>query len=495
MLPNGPDWICFDLAAQTAGLVVVPLFANDRPENIAYILEATQAKVLLCPGLAYWNDLESVLDRLLHIHRIITLDYCKPQEKDSRIACCDTWLDERSSEIPTQYPTDSDLPATIVFTSGTTGPPKGVMLSHRNILENCLAGLHAVPVYSDDIFLSFLPLSHMLERTVGYYLPMMAGALVAYSRSIPLLAEDLTSIKPTVLISVPRIFERIHAGIQTKLASGSRLSKVVFDLAVACGWKAFLYRQKKIRFHPLLLVKPFVHGVIARKIQEKLGGRIRAIVSGGAPLAPEIAHMFLGLDIPLLQGYGLTENQPGGQRQPSGSERSGASVGPPLPGIEVSLAETGELLVRGSCIMLGYWQNEGATQAMIDDAGWLHTGDKAALKNGNIYITGRLKEILVLSNSEKVPPADLEMAICLDPLFDQVMIIGENKPYLAMLGVVQPERWQELCAEHNLSIGAGSLAHPQLTETAMDRVEHQLQSFPGFMKVKQLRLIMEPWTV
>ncbi|WP_028581472.1 AMP-dependent synthetase/ligase [Desulfogranum japonicum] len=494
MLPNGPNWTCFDLAAQTLGLVTVPLFANDRPENIAYILEETQSKVLLCPGLAYWNDLEPVLDRLTHIQKIITLDYCKPQEQESRIVCCDSWLDNRSSAMPKQYPTDSDLLATIVFTSGTTGPPKGVMLSHRNILENCLAGHLAVPVRNNDIFLSFLPLSHMLERTVGYYLPMMAGAMVAYARSISTIAEDLTIIKPTVLISVPRIFERIYSGIHIKLAKSSWVSRILFNLAVACGWKAFCVRQKRMFFHPLLLIKPLIHRTVARKIQQKLGGRLRVIISGGAPLAHEIARLFLGLDLPLVQGYGLTETSPvvSVNRLDTNDPES---VGPPLPGIEVSVKDTGELLVRGSCVMLGYWQNENATQAVIDEQGWLHTGDKAVLKDGYIYITGRLKEILVLTNSEKVPPADLELAISLDPLFDQVMIIGENRPYLTMLGVVQPERWQELCAEHGLSAEANLLAHEKLVEIALARVEQRLKPFPGFMKLKQLRLITEPWTV
>ncbi len=493
MLPNGPDWASFDLAAQSLGLVVVPLFANDRPENIAYILGETQTQVLLCPGLAYWNDLEPVLHRLTGIKRIITLDFCRPQDHDPRIVCSSVWLDV-APQRPSSLPADSDALATIVFTSGTTGPPKGVMLSHRNILGNCSAGLQAVPVYPEDIFLSFLPLSHMLERTAGYYLPIMAGAQVAYARSIANLAEDLILIRPTILIAVPRIFERIYNSIQANLAGQSSVARHLFTLAVAIGWRSFLYRQGKAGFHPLLLLKPLVHGLVAGKVQAKLGGRIRAIISGGAPLSPEIARMFLGLDLPLLQGYGLTETSPVvSVNRLDNNDPEG--VGPPLSDIEVSIGLSGELLVRGSCVMLGYWQNEEASRKIIDSEGWLHTGDKASIRKDHIYITGRLKEILVLSNSEKVPPVDLEMAIVLDPLFDQAMVIGENRPYLALLAVVNPQQWQQFCAQLNISASKENLGHAMVLEEALARVEKQLQPFPGFMRIKKITLILDAWTV
>ena len=493
MVPNGPDWLSFDLAAQSHGLVVVPLFANDRPINIAYILEQTQAKVLLCPGLAYWNDLEPVLHRLTHIKRIITLEFCKLQDHDRRIACSSEWLDVVPKK-PSHLPQNSDGLATIVFTSGTTGPPKGVMLSHRNILENCFAALRAFIVYPEDMFLSFLPLSHMLERTAGYYLPIMAGATVAYARSIPDLAEDLTLIRPTILIAVPRIFERIYVSIQANLASQSFVVRHLFTLAVASGWRTFLHRQGRAGFHPLLLLKPLIHSLVAGKVQAKLGGQIRAIISGGAPLAPDIARLFLALDLPVLQGYGLTETSPVvSVNRPENNDPEG--VGPPLPDIEVSLDRSGELLVRGSCVMLGYWQNEDATKKIIDTEGWLHTGDKARIKNDHIYITGRLKEILVLNNSEKVPLVDLEMAIMRDPLFDQAIVVGENKPYLTLLAVLNTEQWQTLCSHLNISAEKEHLSHEKVLQEALARVEKQLQPFPGFMRIKKITLTLEPWTV
>jgi len=229
-------------------------------------------------------------------------------------------------------------------------------------------------------------------------------------------------------------------------------------------------------------------------VQARLGGRIRAIICGGAPLAPEIARLFIGLDLPLLQGYGLTETSPAvSVNRLENNDPEG--VGPPLADIEISLDRSGELLVRGSCVMQGYWQNEEATRKTIDTEGWLHTGDKARFNNGHIYITGRLKEMLVLSNSEKVPPVDLEMAIMLDPLFDQAMVIGENKPYLTLLAVVDPEQWQGLCSRLNIPAGKEQLSHEKVRQEALSRVEKQLRPFPGFMRIKKITLTLEPWTV
>ncbi len=493
MLPNGPEWICFDQAALALGLIVVPLFANDRPESIAYILEDTDARLLLCPGLTFWNDLAPVLDRLANIQRIITLDFCKTGQPDTRITCCTDWLSERGEKLA-DIPNNNDDIASIVYTSGTTGRPKGVMLTHRNILENSYAGLQAIPVYPNDLFLSFLPLSHMLERTVGYYLPIMAGATVAFARSIPLLAEDLLTTRPTALIAVPRIFEKIHAGIWKKLETQPTLVQGLFNLTVETGWDSFEYSQKRRSWFPGLLLKPFLDRLVARKIRQKLGGRIRLIISGGAPLSPEISHEFIGLGLQICQGYGLTETSPviSVNRLENNFP---AGVGLPLPGVEVKVGKKDELMVRGSCVMQGYWKNPQATADTVDSHGWLHTGDQANLIDGHIHITGRLKEIIVLSNSEKVAPADLEMVIGTDSLFDQVMVVGENRPYLTLLAVLNPDSWQSLAAELNLPPDNISLHSETVEQAILQRVEQQLISFPGFAWIKRVTPTLAPWTI
>ncbi len=493
MLPNSPEWVCFDIAALSLGLVVVPLFANDRPENIAYILEETDTKILLCPGLSYWNDLEPVLNRLKNIQRIITLDFCKVQDEDPRIQCSSDWLACKPLALDTEF-NNGDALASIVFTSGTTGPPKGVMLNHRNILENSYAGLKTITIYQEDLFLSFLPMSHMLERTVGYYLPIMAGATVAFVRSIPQLQEDLQHLQPTALIAVPRIFEKIHAGIKSSLAKKSSLAQRLFALAVKTGWHRFEYEQKRASWSPLLFLYPLLDKLIAAKVREKLGGNLRIIISGGAALSPEIAKLFLGLGLPLCQGYGLTETSPVvsvnrvEDNLPSG-------VGPPLPGVEVKTGKDNELLVRGSCVMAGYWKDSAATAQTMTTDGWLRTGDQVAINNNHIQIIGRLKEIIVLSNSEKVAPVDLEMAITLDPLFEQVMVIGEKRPFLTLVAVLEQEAWAELRATLHLPDSDNSLHSDKLQQDVLARIDQRLQSFPGFAWIKQVVLTLEPWTV
>ncbi len=493
MLPNCPEWIAFDQSALSLGLIVVPLFANDRPENIAYILDNTEAKVLICPGENYWQQLSARLSKLVSLQRIVTIDFCQRAKDDPRIACISDWLEAEAEAEPAYTPVTGET-ASIVYTSGTTGLPKGVMLSHRNILENSYGGLLCIDIFPGDNFLSFLPLSHMLERTVGYYLPMMAGATVTFARSIPDLAEDLLTIKPTVMIAVPRIFERIHGGIMRKLKAGPKPLAALFHLAVKIGWNSFLYRQDRAPWSISLIFQPLLNALVAKKVRGRLGGRLRVIITGGAPLSAEISQVFIGLGLPLYQGYGLTETSPViSVNRPEDNRPEG--VGRPFPGIEVTISDDQELLVRGSCVMQGYWRNKQATAATIDSDGWLHTGDKASLENGHIHITGRLKEIIVLSNGEKVALNDMEMAIAMDPLFEFNLVIGEGRPFLAMLGVLNRPLWEELAKQLGVSPDEESLKLPAVRRAVLTRLEDRLSQFPGFVYIKAVSLSLTPWTV
>lgn len=493
MLPNCPEWICMDLAAHTLGLIVVPLYLNDRAENVAYILEDTQAKVFACLGITCWEHLEPVFDRLAGLQRIITIDFCNSIKDEPRIACISDWLPDTPAPAPHFQPAPDDT-ATIVYTSGTTGPPKGVMLSHRNMISNAFAGLQCIDIFRQDVFLSFLPLSHMLERTVGYYLPMMAGATVAFARSIPELAEDMLTVRPTVLVAVPRIFERIHNGMKEKIEKAPVPMQKLFETAVEVGWHQFEYNQKRAAWNPTLLLLPLLDALIARKVRAKLGGKLRVVVSGGAPLSPDIAKVFIGLGLPIYQGYGLTETSPVvsvnvvENNNPKG-------VGLPLPGVEVKIGPSDELLVRGSCVMKGYWKRQDATADTIDAKGWLHTGDRAALVDGHIQITGRLKEIIVLSNGEKVSPSDVEQAISMDPLFEQSMVIGDGRPHLVLVAVLAKARWQMLAEELGISPDENSLKEEVVQQAILRRVEKLMHNLPGYAFIKQVVLTLEPWTV
>jgi long-chain acyl-CoA synthetase len=487
MMRNCREWATFDLAAQCLGLVTVPLYTNDRAENIGYILQDAQVRLLLLENNEQWQALQQIRNQLAGLNRIVSQHKVDPMGLQPHLVSIDEWLPEQTDDELQVIDVASEELATIVYTSGTTGRSKGVMLSHRNILWDLDSGVKVIDIYSSDIFLSFLPLSHTLERTVGYYLAIMAGATTAFARSIPKLAEDLSIIKPTIMIAVPRIFERVYAKIQDKLESDSAIARSIFKLAVDTGWAQFEFQQGRSSWSPKLLLWPILEKLVAQKIQQKLGGRLRIAVSGGAPLSPEIAKVFIGLGVPILQGYGLTETSPIITAN-THEHNFPASVGRPFPGIEVKINEYEELLCKAPNVMMGYWNNRSATSAVIDSDGWFHTGDKAKIKDGYVFITGRLKEIIVMANGEKVPPADMEMCIAMDPLFEQVLIVGEGKPYLSAIAVLNEEHAQ------TLGLDPRDINEQQMEEI-LTRINRHLDNFPGFAKVIRVTLLKEPWSV
>jgi len=500
LLSNGVDWVSMDQAALSLGLVPVPLYTTDNTENIAYILGDSGAALLLLESASRWKALAPHRDSFPALKRVLCLNCDDPAAAAAPgLTTVDDWLAAAgtAAEPPGQPAGDPNALATLVYTSGTTGRPKGVMLSHRNILSNVEAVLARVPAYPDDVFLSFLPLSHAFERTTGYYVPMAAGSCVAYARSVPDLPEDLLAVRPTVLVSVPRIYERVYAKVQQGLLDKGVAAQKLFHWVERIGWQRFEAAQHHEEPGTLArLMWPALRHLVADKILSRLGGRLRVAVTGGAPLYGAISHCFIGLGLPLLQGYGLTEAAPvvtGNTLQDNEPE----SVGTALPGVELKLGDKDELLVRGPNVMLGYWRNPEATRKAVDADGWLHTGDVARIAgNGHVFIVGRLKEILVLSTGEKVAPADLEMAIAQDPLFDQAMVIGEGKPYLAALLVLNPDAWRKRAAELGLDADAAqSLADTRLAEFALGLIQTLLQGFPGHARVRRVRLTLEPWTI
>ena len=369
------------------------------------------------------------------------------------------------------------------------------MLSHYNMLSVAHAAVASVDCYVGEVFLSFLPLSHTLERTAGYYLPMMAGAIVAHARSVPQLAEDLVQVKPTEMMAVPRIFERVHGRIMEQLEKQPAIARSLFHATVRIGWRHFLRRQGRASWSPVLLIYPLLKKLVGDKVTAKLGGNIRYAICGGAALPFTVARTFIGLGLEILQGYGLTETSPIISVNRPGNNDP-ASVGEPCRGIEVRIGENDELVVKSPGIMLGYWNNHAATAEMIDPDGWLHTGDQARIEGGRIYITGRIKDILVLSNGEKVPPVDMEAAICLDPLFDQALVLGEGKPSLSAVVVLNSDLWFGLAKELGLDpFVRDSLENERLHRKVLSRMQKQLHEFPGYAKIRHVILTLDPWTV
>jgi len=496
MLRNCPEWIFIEQACMAQGIISVPLYPNDRPDNVAHIINEAEIQLMLIENQEQWNTLKTASKDLVAQPEVICLKNMNELEGNLQCKYYNDWLTQHDNQtLDEAYKNfDSNKLATIVYTSGTTGRPKGVMLSHWNILSNANAGIHAVTIYREDLFLSFLPLSHTLERTVGYYIPVMCGATVAFSRSVPQLAEDLLTIKPTVLISVPRIFERVYGKIQIQLESKSPIARKLFQLTESIGWERFEHMQGRGNHSWQLLLWPILNKIVAQKLLDKLGGRLRFAISGGAPLPDTIAHLFISFGLPILQGYGLTETSPVISVNTL-ENNIPSSIGFPLPGIEVRVDDKMELQTKSDNVMLGYWKNKQASQEMFTEDGWLKTGDLARIENKYIYITGRLKEILVLSNGEKVPPVDMEIAICLDPLFEQAIVIGEAKPFLTAIVTLDPDQWKKLAKSFSLDPKqAESLQDSRVKSKVLNKVCGCLDNFPGYAQIRQVTLSTELWT-
>mgnify|MGYP002623404992 CR=1 FL=1 len=494
MMRNSVWWVVFDQAAMGLDLVTVPLYTSDRPDNVAYILRDSGAKLLFIEAPEVWEGFSGLEAQTSGLKRIVSLMPASSAQ-DGRLVCADRWVP--ASAGPARHVnTDGEKLASIIYTSGTTGRPKGVMLSHRNMLENCYGTLKCFAIYRDDMFLSFLPLSHTLERTCGYYGTVMAGAQVAFARSVQQLAEDLQAIRPTVLISVPRVYERVHGAIRQKLAEGPEGRRKLFEFAVSVGWARFEHQQGRGPWKAAFLLWPILRNLVAAKVMARLGGRMRAATCGGAALSPEIAQLFIGLGLPVVQGYGLTEASPVVSTNRI-EDNVPASIGKPIPGVQVKLGEKNALLVKGPNVMLGYWNNEEATRGMFTPDGWLNTGDTARMDaDGRLYITGRLKEIIVMSNGEKVPPVDMESAILRDSLFEQVMLIGEARPYLALFVVFNRDQWAKVAADHGLDPKSDAvMCGADAEKIALKRVQAQIREFPGYAQVHRVALLAKPWTI
>jgi len=494
MLRNGPSWILFDQAALSLGLVVVPLFTVDRPDNIAYIVRDAGVKLFFFEGAEQWRGLCTVLDQLDVLQCLISAEPIDDAGEPRLLGLRD-FLQAGQTPVEAVEVAGGDL-ATLIYTSGTTGRPKGVMLSHANILSNAYATLDTFPVRADDVFLSFLPLSHAFERTLGYYLPVMSGATVTFVRSVALLADDMKTVRPTLLISVPRIYERIYGAIRARLEENAAYARALFYFTIEVGWARFEHAQGRGPWKPTFLLWPLLDRLVARKFRARLGGRLRSAISGGAALVPEISRMFIALGLPIVQGYGLTEAGPvvAGNRP---DDNIPHSVGQPLLGVQLRLGPLDELQVKGPNVMLGYWNQPEATRDLIDAEGWLKTGDIAQMTpSGHITITGRLKEIIVMSNGEKIPPTDMEIALLQDSLFDQVMVFGEGHPYLVVLGVVNPEVWTRFAEETGIRPDMPeALNDSRIEARVLRRIARNLRGFPGYARVNRVLLLREPWTI
>lgn len=492
-LPNGSDWIAFDIAALSLGLVVVPLYIHDSAANLAYILTHSGARLLVIDTKARWGTLLPHWPEFVDLEHIWIRDAIGAENG----ALSRPGLKPLSDVLGTaasrpSAPPPADALATIIYTSGTTGYPKGAMLTHRAMLWNATAAARVIPPMPEDVFLSCLPLAHAFERTVGCYLPMVGGSTVVYARSIETLSDDFRIIRPTVFLGVPRIYERASAS----LTRGRRipLQRGAIEFTAKLGWWQFEAGQGRGKElpGPMRPLWTFLDRWIGARVRSAFGGRLRVMVSGGAQLPVDVARFLIGLGLPLIEGYGLTEAAPVVATNTIADNLPG-SVGRPLEGIELKLLESGELIVRTPSVMTGYWKDDDLTAKALDRSGWLHTGDIAEIRDGRLFIRGRTKELIVLSTGEKVSPSDIETRITQDPLFAHALVVGDGKPFLAAILALDRTSWNHLARKLALSADEPNL--DVVKRAVLKRLEKQLDAFAHYAQVRAVHLTLEPWTV
>lgn len=538
LLPNSTNAVCIDQASLALGMVPVPIHAVDNPENIAYITQDCDASVLVLSTRAQWEAIAAVGHSMPALKLVVMVmekeSVVSPTSSTSSVlpsvpvVALDDWLRHSPAFSALEKSDDcesfdlsqlsGDSLAAIVYTSGTTGKPKGVMLTHANILSNVRAILGLVSVDERDVFLSFLPLSHTFERTIGYYLAIAAGSCVAYVRSVAQIAEDLRLIKPTILVSVPRIYERFYAKLQEMLAQSSCLKRFIFAGTQKVGWHQFcaeqkysessqssqssqsssLFDEKKSScvFDVLLLpIFRLLHPLISRKVLAHFGGNLRFAVCGGAPISTSVAQCFLSFGLPLLQGYGMTETSPVVCANTI-DDNWPDTVGRTLQGVQVRIGENQELQVYGHGIMKGYWKRPQDTACVMMEDGWLKTGDQAVIQDGRIRITGRIKEIIVTSTGEKIAPVDVELAIMADSLFEQACVVGENRPFIAAFLVLNQALWGKLAQDLKLDPDDhANLDAESVRDVILKRVQQATKNLPGHAMPRAVRVTLNPWSI
>lgn len=506
LLPNGVTAVCVDQACLSAGLVPVPMHTIDNPASIAYIVGDSDATLLVLSQRSQWEAIALIGAAMPSLKLVVIVGETAGRVVEQNNPGMETvglqaWLAAAPTMPAHVAPTaGATALAAIVYTSGTTGKPKGVMLTHRNVMTNVRAVLSRVAATETDLFLSFLPLSHTFERTIGYYLPIAAGSCVAFARSVPLIAEDLRRVRPTVLVSVPRIYERFYAKLQETLLSSGPMTRWLFSLAQTIGWRQFC-RTQKIPFADNTphwrdqMLAPLLHRLVARKMLANFGGRLRCAVTGGAPMSQAVAECFLALGLPLIQGYGMTETSPVVSANAL-DDNWPVTVGRVIDGVSVRIGENKELQVRGDSVMQGYWKRPDESARTLTADGWLRTGDQASIDDGRIRIIGRIKEILVTSTGQKISPVDLELAITTNPLFEQALIVGENRPFIAAFVVLNAALWREMVQDMALDESDSAVLERDAVRNAvLTRIQTATHGFPSYAIPRSVRLTLTPWSI
>jgi long-chain acyl-CoA synthetase len=497
---NRPEWVLSDLGILTVAGIHVPLYATVSAETFCYILNDCRAKVLVLETADHWEMLKQCQDQLPHLEAVVALCPMEAGAVQKPVYSWDELLALGAEKMEAHRPTINErcqnLSATdvcsLVYTSGTTGEPKGAMLMHGNFISNALSVRPNIDFSPGDIELSFLPLSHVFERTL-YYLVVSQGATIAYAQNMTTVPQDILEVRPHLVASVPRLYEKIKDAVEQKARNAPNLRRTrghLFDWAIEVG-----RRHAEARWAgqvPMLLQWEYklAHKLVLSKIHAGTGGRIKVFASGGAALRADVCQFFLSAGFTLIEGYGLTETSPVITINPPERPKVG-TVGTAIEHVEVKIADDGEILSRGPHIMLGYFNKPEATREVIDEERWFHTGDIGVLdREGYLKITDRKKEILVLSNGKNVAPTPIEQSIKSSPYIEQAVLIGDNRNFVSALVVPSYQALKSWCAENGVSTEAEAMASdPKVYQLLSEETEKACERFSHFEQVKKIAVL------
>lgn len=492
---NRPEWALTDLAAQCLGIATVPIYPSLTSEEVAYILRDSGARVLALSGRHQLDKLPQVRSSLAALTHILAFDG-DLTVGSSGLALPITALNEAVSRFAADWLDSARLAAvrgedlaTLIYTSGTTGTPKGVMLTHSNLIENVVLCRSALRMGPDDAHLSFLPLCHIFERMAGHYLMIHIGASIGYAENLDTVPRDLGEVRPTFVLGVPRFFEKIRARVLEAVSKASPFRRLLFSWALDLG------RRRRSGESVGRLAHFIADRLVYSKFKSRLGGRVRFCVSGGAPLPKEIAEFFADLGVIILEGYGLTETSPVISVNREEAYRFG-TVGPALPGVDIRISVDGEILTRSGCVMRGYYNKPQETEEVLKD-GWFHTGDLGSIDaQGFLRITGRKKELICTSGGKKVSPRPIEEELEKDPLILRCVLHGEGKRFITALIVPRRAELEIFAREQKLAYTTYPelLRNERLISLISAVIEERTQSLASYERIKYFALVEEDFS-
>jgi len=497
---NREEWIMSEMANQSIGAVSVPIYPTLIAAQVEELLKHSEPRVLF---VANATLLKKVMATDYPCEHIVIYEADPIMSAAISLSAVIETGRKLNEQNPTAFDTlmnaiePSDL-ACINYTSGTTGVPKGVLLTQKNFVKDVENSIGIMQMVPEDRFLSFLPLSHVLERMGGYYVPMLIGATIGFAESIEKVLENMAEVQPTLLVSVPRLFEKIYSTVMSGVESGSWLKKKIFFAALKAGRaRMFAYVNGTPLTHWQKDKIKIADKLVFSKLQKKTGGKLQRFVSGGAPLSKEIAEFLFSAGLPVLEGYGLTETSPVITLNGPGNVRLG-SVGIAIPETEFKIAEDSEILVRGPQVMLGYYKNESATREVIDDEGFLHTGDIGYFDaDGFLFITDRKKNILITAGGKNVAPQPIEDAIKLSPFISEAVLFGDRRSYIVALVTLDQNSARKWAENQNIPFEPYTdfIKRPELLTLIETEIEKQTTHFSRFEKIKKFRIIPTDFTI